>query len=54
MNPDVCLHENIDKEVLMGIRTGDRICLDCKAVFTSSEELKKARDAARNRIQDKK
>jgi len=50
MNPEECLHENIEKEVMMGVRTGDRICRDCGALFASSAELKEARDATRDKM----
>lgn len=43
---EICLHEDVTKEVLMGIKTGDKKCIKCGALFASSEELKEARAAA--------
>ena len=50
MAEKVCLHENVDKEVLMGQRTGDRICRDCGEIFLSAEEVAKARAEARAKL----
>lgn len=46
MFEEICLHEDVTKEVLMGIRTGDKKCTKCGALFASAKELKEARAAA--------
>lgn len=46
MSEEICLHEDITKEVIGGYKTGDKKCIKCGALFASAEELKEARDAA--------
>lgn len=53
MNPEECLHENVEKEVMMGVRTGDRICRDCGALFATLAELQQSRDVTREKMKIK-
>jgi hypothetical protein len=49
-----CPHKHTTKEVMSGMKTGDRVCRDCGATFSDLDELVEAQKAYDQKVVDNK
>lgn len=46
MNKEICCHETVTREIVLGMASGDKKCVKCGDLFASPAELKEARVVA--------